>query len=285
MSSLQGMTFLGICRVVRSSVAGAARIPELDAARGVLAAVVVCSHVCVAFGSTCMDVPALAAVLLFFVMSGFVLARAYDGKPFTFMARRLVRLWPLYAACVLAGHIVAGTVPPLREFAMSWGNNFYLWVDPPAWSLRYEVWAIPAFPLLFLAARRSPWACPALAGLAFLAMALVDFRFMFAGALIAGVASASLNPRFSMNIPAAALWLGKISYSLYLTHWIVFAAARQVAGAWGVLAALPLAVAIAWAAWWSVERPSVALSRRIVPFGIAPRWRRWLPAITPSAVP
>ncbi len=239
------------------------RLPALDAARGVLAMVVMCSHVGVGFGWQGMDLAALVCVLLFFTMSGFVLARAYDGRPLTFMARRMVRLWPLYAVCVLAGHLAYRTLPHPGEFCFAWGPNFYLWVDPPAWSLRYEVWATPAFPLLFVLARTRVWLCWALVAAAILATGLVDFRFMFAAAMIAGVALWPLRPNLRVRTGRSVLWLGKISYSLYLTHWIVLTAARQVGGPWAALACAPLAVCVAWVAWWGVERPSVLLSRRV----------------------
>jgi peptidoglycan/LPS O-acetylase OafA/YrhL len=136
-------------------------------------------------------------------------------------------------------------------------------VDPPAWSLRYEIWAIPALPAAIVLARRFWWLCLGLAAAALLAVFVVDFRFMFAAAMIAGVAASVQDWRFDVRVGNLALWLGKISYSLYLTHWIVLAAAGQVAGPWAEVAALPVVLLVAWAAWWAIERPSIAASRTL----------------------
>jgi peptidoglycan/LPS O-acetylase OafA/YrhL len=67
--------------------------------------------------------------------------------------------------------------------------------------------------------------------------------------------------------------LGRISYSLYLTHWII--AGRLVnllnrglhASGWVAvltgLVGVAVAVAFAHAFWWAIERPSLTLSRRL----------------------
>jgi peptidoglycan/LPS O-acetylase OafA/YrhL len=59
-------------------------------------------------------------------------------------------------------------------------------------------------------------------------------------------------------------WLGSISYSMYLTHPIVFVAARSLSSQ-PVLVAVLIAVAVpllSWVLYRSVERPSIALGRR-----------------------
>jgi peptidoglycan/LPS O-acetylase OafA/YrhL len=78
-------------------------------------------------------------------------------------------------------------------------------------------------------------------------------------------------------------WLGRISYSFYLVHWVVARqltrlldraltpslAAHVALSAGAVVAAL----GVAWAFWWTFERPSLTLSRHIAvraPEEIAP---------------
>jgi peptidoglycan/LPS O-acetylase OafA/YrhL len=60
-------------------------------------------------------------------------------------------------------------------------------------------------------------------------------------------------------------WLGLISFSLYLVHEpIVVAVAQLSHGAvWAVLVAPPVAIAIAVAFYWLVERPTLRLARRV----------------------
>jgi peptidoglycan/LPS O-acetylase OafA/YrhL len=61
-------------------------------------------------------------------------------------------------------------------------------------------------------------------------------------------------------------WLGAISYSVYLTHPTVFAAAASIWGRTSLatlivgLAAVPL---VSWALFMTVERPSIRAGRRL----------------------
>ena len=58
-------------------------------------------------------------------------------------------------------------------------------------------------------------------------------------------------------------WLGRISYSLYLSNWIVLTVAKRAFGPWGGVAALPAVLLVAYLVWRLVERPSIMASRRI----------------------
>ena len=80
--------------------------PSLDGMRGVAALTVVAFHLHALLGP--IQLPgAYLAVDLFFVMSGFVLANAYDDRigrdlsASAFIRKRIVRLYPLYAASIL----------------------------------------------------------------------------------------------------------------------------------------------------------------------------------------
>jgi peptidoglycan/LPS O-acetylase OafA/YrhL len=145
------------------------RLPVLDATRGALASVVVMHHVVRAFGSLALARPAHVAVLGFFTMSGYVLAYSFDGRKLIFIGKRLIRLWPLYAVCVVAGCLIQGLA--LNPTWLAWwpmppfqhGPAF----DPPAWSLFMEAWATLIFPLLFWITLRNRTIGVAVAGLSF----------------------------------------------------------------------------------------------------------------------
>ena len=76
-------------------------------------------------------------------------------------------------------------------------------------------------------------------------------------------------------------WLGRVSYSLYLTHTVVLLslvhALHGIVGhEWIVLAVLPLSLVVAGLYWRAVENPSMKLGRYLA--------RRLLPA-PPSSPP
>ena len=138
----------------------------LDALRGVAAICVVVLH----FGHSlhCGTMPhAYLAVDFFFVLSGFVVAHAYQAKlsgsltPLAFMQRRLIRLYPLYFAGLLlsivtfTADVLMGLPHQKRSFEVAafvlgiffiptpavispgtWGNIFP--TNGPAWSLSLE---------------------------------------------------------------------------------------------------------------------------------------------------
>lgn len=101
------------------------------------------------------------AVDVFFCLSGFVIAHAYDGKLASgmgvgaFARVRLVRLWPMYMVGAALGAILAlvleakaPATPAAQLTAMiglsfvflpSWGTSFLFPFDWPAWSLFLEL--------------------------------------------------------------------------------------------------------------------------------------------------
>ena len=146
-------------------MAGINRDRTLDGIRGCLALLVFVHHsVQAATGSLVLLKPATFAVFAFFMLSGCVLTRAWDGRYPRFLLGRIVRLWPVYALCLAAGYLFSGTQPSAAQFAWCAGALDKPFVDIPAWSLVVEAWAMPFMPLFVRKARRSmPWLMVALA--------------------------------------------------------------------------------------------------------------------------
>lgn len=120
-----------------------------------------------------------AAVMVFFVLSGCVLAMQLDRRPFTvavvpgFYVRRIFRIYPLAIFAVLLGlgtvwilracfgHVV---LPPTPTEAMQQSTHVGAVLrgllildndlDPPLWSLKVEIYLSFAFPLIYWAVRR-----------------------------------------------------------------------------------------------------------------------------------
>lgn len=142
------------------------RYLTLDAMRGIAAVMVVALHYAHVFGHASL------AVDFFFVLSGFVIAHAYEEKLRTrmtfgaFMRRRVERLWPLYlgALAIAFAHLIwrAATNDPyvalgsvtLQVLAQSVlvpipgppGAPLYP-ANVPAWSLAFELVANMAYAL------------------------------------------------------------------------------------------------------------------------------------------
>lgn len=239
------------------------RVAALDGVRGLLALLVVAWHTTEQVGVYWLQSPAKAAVAIFFVLSGYVLTRGWDRRFGVFLVRRFVRLWPVYALCLGVGSILAGIQP-------AWTTFFWYpcidphssGVDPPNWSLFLEAWTMPFMPLIVWSGSGSALRA-GLVMVGAIAAGFIDARITVGAPFVFGAFLARAefrNPLLELTIPQ---WLGQISYSLYLTHWLVLTLAARAVGPWGAVAALPAVFAVAWIVWWSVERPSVQASRWI----------------------
>jgi peptidoglycan/LPS O-acetylase OafA/YrhL len=160
------------------------RYETLDGLRGVAALTVMFGHFGLLLGL--YSVPnGFLAVDTFFIMSGFVIAHSYAERlrrgmsPWTYLHRRVVRLYPMFVIGLLlgclvlyygahSGAIVYPTTDILRGamlnvFYIPFLNSLPIYseigqdfpANPPAWSLFFEMLASGAFILLFDLSRRT----------------------------------------------------------------------------------------------------------------------------------
>ena len=254
----------------------AARLPALDGLRGCLAAFVCLHHVASYLWLGGLSyIGSQMAVLAFFALSGCVLARTWQDRFPTFLARRFVRLWPVFALGVAGGAALQGRwpdpgtllwLPPLGpRGALS---------DPPAWSLFIEAWAMLAFPFVVWSCSGRVWRLGA-AVLVFAGGAWsLDWRLIYGLVFVAGALGRRLEWGSAVLEQGWAQFLGRISYSLYLTHWLVLAVAVRQFGNGAAALALPAMLFLAWLTWRLLERPSIVLSRRIRLPELDRSWRR-----------
>lgn len=127
------------------------RLTGLDFLRGVAAIAVLILH---AFylGKVDIYIPANLAVDFFFLLSGFVLARAYEHRmdAVSFVAARFRRLWPLIALGSTLGALHwlwIGEPPEKVAVHLAWALlllpyvNLYFTLNTPAWSITFELFA------------------------------------------------------------------------------------------------------------------------------------------------
>lgn len=211
---------------------------------------------------------ASVAVDGFFLLSGYVLSLGYRGPIWRFWLARAARLWPLFAICLLAGYALHSSVPPIGALFWLPGPWFAHLdqTDKPVWTLFIEAWLSAALPFLALLARRSPiavWLLAAVSAGAFHVQQ--DQLFVYACLFCCGVAGS----RYPLVFPAFPRslhwtnWIGERAYSIYLTNWLVFELASQLAGVEGVILAVPVEFVVISVAYRWIERPSIRLSVRI----------------------
>ncbi|ULH15977.1 acyltransferase [Deinococcus sp. KNUC1210] len=301
------------------------------------------------------------AVLLFFVLSGFVLSLPVINGKITdygsFVIKRWTRIWIPYIVVVsvaglanlLVGHLeVAGMSTWFRGAwqGMNWEgylNHILLIGDldrfsaqfiPVVWSLRYEMLASLAFPLLLFLSRSLSWPVIVLVGLILNLLgnlyqgSLKPFQFllMFLVGILLARHQVKLIQIFrsfprSSHVPVLALsvglyicawlgwhpsrspventlldwgitlaaalaiiialssktaynlltwrpieWVGRISYSIYLTHTLVMLVVVHVFGnivpVWLLLiACVPLTLLLSHYTYLWVERPAMRLGK------------------------
>lgn len=155
----------------------AERLRSLDAWRGICALFVAALHFQTIgyIHSSPLVAQAGRFVDFFFVLSGFVIARAYrrrleEGAWAAFLVRRVGRLWPLHivtlgatVAMAVAGSFVGlsvngfvyADIPANITMIHAWGYLDRLTWNGPSWSISTEMFAYAAFALL--ASRLRGW--------------------------------------------------------------------------------------------------------------------------------
>lgn len=243
---------------------GMDRSQEIDGLRGLLAATVLAYHVAVSglpimstniALSNAAAIIALLCIVGFFVISGYVLAPMTATLP-SFVLRRGRRLIPMHVACMAIGALLVGATS--AEFLRG-----ELWIYPdrspldgPDWSLRVEMAATILWPFIVFSSRKAIIALVSVPVFFWLSRA-VWYDFIWIPFFIVGARMSFAEirvPRISFLRSAPLQFLGRISFSLYMTHWVVIKIMGPVAG-------LVLAVPIAMLAYVLVEKPSLQWSR------------------------
>lgn len=145
----------------------------LDGMRGVGAILVVIGHNILFWGNAMSAPPIPFCVDLFFILSGFVIAFAYEPRfaagmtAGAFLRQRFVRLYPLYLLGIVMGAIVLATAAvgeegKLAAVGLSLIPQLFMLPSPdfngsgdlyplnmPSWTLLFELWANLVFVLVW----------------------------------------------------------------------------------------------------------------------------------------
>lgn len=120
------------------------RLQQLDALRGIAALMVAASHFNALVLGGNYILGAGLAVDFFFMLSGYIMARTYEGRmpsPPSFLLKRMRRLWPALALGTALGAAM-GLAPiyylPLALAFLPIPGILFAF-NPPAWSLFYEL--------------------------------------------------------------------------------------------------------------------------------------------------
>jgi peptidoglycan/LPS O-acetylase OafA/YrhL len=155
-----------------------ARVPALDGVRGIAILLVVAGHL------SLLPISPRVGVTLFFVLSGYLIATIYRGRPQAFWIRRARRLLPglLVLLLVIAPMTVAAVGPVALTtflFVGNWAQATGAYLGPlnHTWSLGTEAQFYLLAPLLLAAALRR-WLLLIAAGVAVLRLWLpADWAF------------------------------------------------------------------------------------------------------------
>ena len=173
----------------------------LDGLRGVAAIAVMIYHACTVFGATELLPKAFLAVDFFFLLSGIVVARAYErrlkqGQIRDYFERRLIRLYPMILVGAILGMSVVITSPAARGLSAGTlvylglfaalclpiiranvypGNQSITPVNGPSWSLFFEIFVNAVYG--FVAKRLTTTRLVAISLTAFIVEAIVIVKF------------------------------------------------------------------------------------------------------------
>jgi peptidoglycan/LPS O-acetylase OafA/YrhL len=249
------------------------RFVVLDGMRGVAAAAIVVRHCPALFGTLTIPNSQLA-VDLFFLLSGFVLAVAYEQRLLhdltarRFLLVRLIRLYPLYALGTALGLVVAvGAALAHRPEALSWPvlagavipaavmlpsvvTPALFPLDSPAWSLFFELVANWSYGLLGAGRRISTKAL-------FVIVPACGLVFMLCAVALGGVGAGA-------DWPMAITAMPRVGFSFFAGV-LLYRAPRPAMAvpAWAVMAFL---LALLWIAPGGWVEPVYQLAVVIVAF-------------------
>ena len=196
---------------------------------------------------------AMMSVCGFYIISGYVLLEI-SSDYWAFLKRRCKRLLPMHVLCILMGAMILGapTGKILQEIGFGYGLRSDL--DGPDWSLRVEMLATVVWPVIAVASR-SIWGVALLGVLCVLASPLwpdLDgFAFFALGAWLKR--QGAVLPDYRLLLDPMVQFIGRISFSLYMTHYLVL----EMCGPFGLTLVFPAA----WLTWYLVEQPSLRWSR------------------------
>lgn len=221
-----------------------ARLDGLDALRGLAALLVTLMHV---LHLAKWDNPlnrAYLAVDLFFMLSGYVIARTYEARfaqgvaPWRFGWQRLARLWPTMALGAVLGLVCFWNRLPLAT-SLTWFGMALLLLpssrrvdpvfpaNPPAWSIVYELFANAVHVV---------------------ALRHIGVRGLLAVAAVAGAGLLAFAPNLNVGNLPGEHWLAMarvlVSYAIGMAVWRSVGE-RVLLPAWVWLAAMPAAILLA----------------------------------------
>jgi peptidoglycan/LPS O-acetylase OafA/YrhL len=228
------------------------RLHELDAVRGVAALVVAFHHLSMIYGGRGIPILPFLAVDVFFLLSGFVMARTYENRmragslsPPDFVALRYRRLWLPLAVGTSLGlvlsltqngcslSLIAAYLVGLAFLPAFWTANAFA-LNIPAWSLFLEIVSNAAHGAVFARVLDRTLAiifcCSSLTAAILLSVGLSRWNYSIVAILsclprelafyLAGILifRRFADRPFGFIRGRWAVWLGAISYPLYATH-------------------------------------------------------------------
>jgi len=193
-------------------------LPELDGLRGLAAMIVIVSHFSIVtnvFGGLLGFGAGQLGVMLFFVLSGFLMGRLYlTTKPTArsvavFYRRRVARVVPLYLLVVLASVIASETFGPgkflygigvdaLATHLVFWRGDFVLWTIPVEMQF-YAIFPVLWFIFAWTGNRLSIWLCLALVVIPLIGYPAKPALFPHAGFFALGLAISFIGGQWKLD--------------------------------------------------------------------------------------
>jgi peptidoglycan/LPS O-acetylase OafA/YrhL len=160
-----------------------------------------------------------SAVILFFVLSGFVLAYSLKKNPLPYSGyavKRVFRIYPTFFVAILISYLLHSLIgihhlsdsewartgvdiadtslPMLAKTLLMWGTKSTHGLDGVDWSLVHEMRVSLIFPLLLLIVTRYRWL--AVAALLILSIGCTEATFAYRGLVLTGFQESSLAETF-----------------------------------------------------------------------------------------